>query len=808
MKKILNDSMFKYGWWFIFNLLVTLFIVSLMGVGGGRGKDGLDGQDGVYIRNMLEQTYEVKPTGASRAAYAQALVEEGYFAIDELADFETYFHTDFEGVANWLEYSVLTNRKYVLLNDIDFAEAEESHFIPARVSYEFSGVTDFGFDGIFDGAGFSILNYTRSSMDLNVGFIPSVNTAIIKNISFVNAEVQALSNEGDANVGVVVGDANGNIDFINVTVEDSIVISTGDAGGVVGNVEDTTRFINSHVIDSTIYGKWDGGGFIGRADYGDLLFAYSSNQNTEVNGLSNEFYDRSNNDYGMDAGGLVGEVDDQGWVYVYQTYNTGYIASKTNSAGGFFGNMDNINRLLIAQSYNNAYIESFSSRAGGLIGDINVDFTLHVQDSFNAGTIFSSDTGGGIIGRLERDNRHPEVEIINVYNSARILSNENTDEFGGIIGDVDSSLILNIRNSFNVGEFSNSLVENDDLFESNFPMNGSIIGEVEEALLTNVYFYVDLERLDNYLQTATDKQFDIGSAPIYDHDKFTSEDFILGQAWDFDGIWNFTEGYDYPTLTELTFTPMVQEETDYKPTIEVWVAQSVFLEVETGYSPVQLLLDYMDMGDVEDKAEELTFEILVSTTLYNEYEDGSLEGLLDDSTVMYSGLGYPTAGEPIGNFVPENSDTHYAYFLVTDTDGNQTFIQRHEFTPMLGGDTEAPTIVAGAFSASFGSNDPTIIDIAFTTGTDNVTPEDELSYFFVVSTSTEAFSSPETAYAALNDELYAFQLKFTPTIGLSENSFVDLVGFEFNVEYYASILVLDDADNPSLYAFVPIIVLD
>ncbi len=807
MKKFLNESMFKYGWWFIFNLLVTLFIVSLLGIGGGKGKDGLNGQDGAYIRDILEQTYEVKPTGEARTAYAQGLVEEGYFAIDELADFATYFHSDFENLSNWAEYNVLVERNFVLLNDIDFAEAEDNHLIPNSFSFDF-GFTDFDFEGVFDGAGFSILNYTRASTSIEIGFFPSVGSAIIKNITFVNADVTYLPTEGYADVGVLVGEAEYNLDLINVTVQDSIVVGSESAGGLVGYTDDTTRIINSHVIDSTIYGRYEAGGFIGDADYGDLLIAYSSNQNTEVNGLDNEYFDRSNNEDSMDAGGFVGEVDDQGWVYVYQSYNTGYVASQSNPAGGFFGDMDNVNRLFIAQSYNNAFIESYDAEAGGLIGDINLDFTLNIQDSFNAGTIFSSDIGGGIIGRLARDNRHPEVELINVYNAAQILSDDNDDQYGGIIGDVDSSLILNIRNSFNVGEFSNSIVENDDLFDSNFPMNGSIVGEVEEVLLSNVFFYVNLDRLDYYLPTATDKQFDFGSAPIYDHAKFTSEDFILNQSWDFNRIWEFNEGYAYPTLQALVFTPANPIETDYAPNVDVWISDIEFIEVESGYSPVELNLEYLVISDVEDKASELTLEIRVSTTNFVESDQSLLEDLIEASTSMYSGLGYPTSPIGVGSFTPETSDQHYVYFLVTDTDGNTTFIQRGDFTP-IGVDTVAPTISEDSFSADFGSNDVSVINIRFETATDNMDAAEDLRYFFVVSNGTEVFADIDTAYNALNDELYVFQARFYPTVGgTAENSFDNLIAFDFGNEYYATVLVIDDAGNKSIYDFVTIIALD
>lgn len=813
MKQLFNRENLKFGWWFVFNLLVTLFVVSLLGVRGADGQngtdgsDGLNGQDGTYIRNILAETFLEKPTGSARLTYANRLInEEGYLPIDELADFETYFYEDFEELRYEVQGRALELRKFVLTADLDFTAATERQRIPHFFAIGDSDY-EFYFRGIFDGAGFIVSNFSNHETQ-NIqhdGFFPRVEDAVIRNVTFIDAQVINFDYGSGGNYGTVVGISQDELDLINVTVAESLVASSGETGGLVGRVEGSTRLINTNVLNSDIASTESAGGFIGRTDYDNLLIANSASIDNTINGYDLTQWIEHGDIY-VETGGFVGEIDNLGWLYVYRSYNTSRVSSQNNQAGGFFGHADNVNRIFIAQSYNSGWIDSLDDVSGGFIGELDLDFSLIIQDSFNLGTVYGQDDAGGFIGNFQRDNRHPNGLITNSYNAGTIL-NGGDGSYGGFIGDVDNSFLLTVHDSFNVGEFSRSLVTGQNFENSVFSTyDGAIIGDTEEVLFNRVYFYVDLTRSDYYLKNASDLFFDFGTEAIYAHSAFTSEDFILEDSWDFTNIWEFNEGYDYPTLKALAFFEVDSPSTNYRPSI--WgYAEFVNVEGDNGSSAFDFYFYYVYMSDAEDLTSELTFELYMTLEIYD--NQNQLSALLDTGEQLISQTGYPTFGE-IYQYTPEALATHYLYAVVTDTDGNTSFSWVGEFNPIFN-DLLAPKTTDPNITASFVGGNITSLSLSFKTATDNITEAANLTYYLFISNTTEAYADVETAWFFYVEAVYVYYGQIIDDLSPFGYVTLNLVGvsnLQYNTEYYLNLLVVDELNNKMLYDYATIQLVD
>jgi hypothetical protein len=477
-----------------------------------------------------------------------------------------------------------------------------------------------------------------------------------------------------------------------------------------------------------------------------------------------------------------------------------------DEAGGFFGEMDNINRVFIAQSYNAGLVQSFDDHAAGLIGSLSLDFSLIVQDSFNIGTIYGYASSGGLIGYFERDNRHPEASIINFYNAGDIYGVN--DSYGGIIGDLDSSMLLTIQTSFTFTSFSPAINELNPMYSQNFRYNGSVIGDVEEVMFDQVYYYVEANN-PRYPQTATDKQYDFGTVAIDDEALFHEEDFVLNQAWDFQSIWEFTDAFDFPTLQDVEFlNPGEEPELEFGLEIDGG-ANIDMLETEEGYTPFEFYFYDFWMGDPQDLAEDLTIEFGYLDTYYEDLE-ADLENLLADIEIFYTQTGYPMPGE-VFEFTPVNDNYNYLYVIVTDSDGNKNFDYVAEFQAQLRTleDTIAPTTTDAQVNADFIENNINEISVSFTTATDNVSAHANLDYTVLVTTSAEAFVDADTANSLRFTDFYQFEGTILGEI--TEGIFIEswpVTDFQINVEYYVAVIVEDEAGNRFLYTYDTIIIID
>lgn len=151
--------------------------------------------------------------------------------------------------------NTFAGKTVTLANDITLT----NEWTPVGVSVEMS------FKGTFDGGGHTIsgMNVNDSLVGYGSGFINTVISATIKNVTFDNADIETANKNI---VGIVAGYSYGSSSFENVHVTNSTVYAFGKVGGMVGMAADagaTTTFRNCSVSNTTIHGTYNMAGFCG-----------------------------------------------------------------------------------------------------------------------------------------------------------------------------------------------------------------------------------------------------------------------------------------------------------------------------------------------------------------------------------------------------------------------------------------------------------------------------------------------------------------------------------------------------------------
>lgn len=540
------------------------------------GEDGLDGAaGGAFEYGNLEYMYwdlsNINTT--AQTAYVQARIAEGYTPINSPSDF-AIFHNSTGKTFDEM-YQIYMGR-YVLTANLDYTNITEinasTSFVPGyHLDVTTGNLNRYYFDGIFDGAGYTISNFERTKLlndNLSIGFFPISYSSIIRNIQFVNAEIVSLATDNQY-AGVVLGTAEGYVHLSNITVKDSTVISLNGSGGVVGNAYSDLVFANVHVLDSLVHGNNGHGGLLGYFEYeSDLYIVDSSNVNTDFildNPKVSEYITEDLSINFDEAGGFVGRVNEAEVIYIYNSFNNGLMQSEGNAAGGFIGHIQNVIQLYIIQSYNVGNVYSFNgNNAGGFIGSMyQFRDLIVIQDSYNAGTVYSTNELGGFISSTEaRDNDdNPTIIVNNSYNAGTIIPGAENANVGGFFGDIDDDLTVRVTNSFNVGVYEDTFYENPGVFP--FRDVGAFIGDSDDNknFFYNSVYYVDLTNPNRYIQTAVGSSIAPGARQVNDHDLLSYQDFMFGGTWNFEDVWTFTESsYAYPTLQTLA---LEFQENDY-----------------------------------------------------------------------------------------------------------------------------------------------------------------------------------------------------------------------------------------------------
>jgi hypothetical protein len=508
------------------------------------------------------------------AAYAANLIAtEGYIGLSTTTEF---------GLIG-LDEAYPLNGKYVLENDLDFT------------GYDWS-VAKENFVGTFDGADFAIFNITQKSVDLvnQFGLFASVgDSSSYLSATFKNLTIADLTAVSDSRVGAIAQTANFEVTVENVTIDNAFIRSEFDpAGGLFGYSDAAITFRHVTLTDSIVTGATNTGGLVGRNLYalventhtfesyiygrgssvggffgssrGEAIYQ-SSNQSFVIGELDSvggiigkqnitkgSIFERvlntgtivSNNGY--DVGGLVGDMYDSsyGWANFEAVYNTGDVYG-VGRVGGLIGDVDDT-PILLNQGFNAGNVFASSDTVGGLFGEFDGDYGARITNAYNKGDVTGIYRVGGLMGYSSGADYGT---YRNLYNAGKVTGLN--AEIGGLFGYINGGDFSIFSNGFNVGE----VVYTDETFTT----VGQIVGYFSDDLtFQNTYFYWDGMtdiKFATAIQAGNSNVF--YARAILDLDRFTAEDFILANQWDFANVWEFVEGsdYDFPVLQgEITDT--------------------------------------------------------------------------------------------------------------------------------------------------------------------------------------------------------------------------------------------------------------
>jgi hypothetical protein len=809
-------------WWYGLNIITTLFIISFInfnapqgepgvpGSNGTNGVDGQDGQNGADGTNLLQPVtimdYEEAPAGTAREAYVQQRIEEGYIPLSSPEDFAIF--TEVEGEPDLFGNPEAFFQNYVLTNDIDFSGIDfdqDPYFITPY--YDNGDYVDWiFFEGIFDGAGYSVKNYERheGEGDFSVGFFPYTAGATIRNLTLENLSLSSVLYEGY--LGGVIGYNDGPTILENISVINFELVSDTATGGLVGGSNDELFILNASVQLGQIAGE-AAGGFLGYAnnDYNTFIQDSVNKATISVDFALEEY---SNYISSIDAaGGFIGFTEESMLISIVNSSNEGTVQTDQGNSGGFIGQTET-KRFIIANSFNTGYvtsvqIEDGSGKAGGLIGQMTMFAGGTIQNSFNAGEVHVDLAGsiGGLVGHINWPDNGSlgSLNIVNSYNAGYLSSTLYGADAGGLVGYADYFTHTNVVNSFNVGTFSESIVQNP---ENIYNTTGAIIGALwGTASLDNVTYFYGEENTDNYLSRAVGRRLDDHNAQLTDIGVFQEDAFVFENQWNFEDIWTFeNDGYSFPVLQHNTDV-RISEFNSYDP-ILVYLDWNVFDSKNGDYDTRTYEFFWYWGGDAETYYDELSFSLygsLIEADTPEELKDyGELVDtftFIDSDFFMLDPIEYtPTLG----------SGLYYMYLIVEDSDQNEllTFLHDWAFEEPLP-DTTAP-VPGGLGNVIAEFNDfPGQVSLDFALATDDVTAQEDLIYYVVVAVENFDFETWDLVWTnsslkfvdvlvATGEGPYLFDIE-------AHDQFPTVTDLEINTYYDVAVYVQDLAGNLSMY---------
>ncbi|MHC4282070.1 MAG: GLUG motif-containing protein, partial [Planctomycetota bacterium] len=259
------------------------------------------------------------------------------------------------------------------------------------------------FSGIFDGNGFSIIEFTYDSNDEdNVGLFGVIDStqAVVQDLLLVNPSVTVNSgmfSDGGALVGLLISGS-----IMRCKISGGQVTGynyPGGLGGLVGFMDN--GLIKDCNVTCVVTGKTSVGGIIGE-NSGQIVGCHFDG---DVSGRAN-------------IGGIAGENDD----YIAMCSSSGivtivYSTGTRHNAGGLVGE----NRATVCFSQSSATVTG-GPEMGGLVGS---NYFASVYESSATGTVSGNNGLGGLVGY-----NHYSV----VTNCYAVGSVEGDRAVGGLIG--------------------------------------------------------------------------------------------------------------------------------------------------------------------------------------------------------------------------------------------------------------------------------------------------------------------------------------------------------------------------------------
>jgi hypothetical protein len=211
---------------------------------------------------------------------------------------------------------------FKLMADIDLSAFTGTAFNIIGYHVAFGDPDDKPFNGVFDGNGHTISNFTYSSTGINlVGIFSYAWDAEIKNLGLINPNVNVEAGDG---VGPLAGAVEGTVS--NCYARGGSVTGDFVVGGLLG-----AHFghISESFADVNVYGQTSVGGLIGTIGLAPI-FAPITVENC---------YALGSVDGNDNVGGLVGELGDG---VICNSYSAGHVSGTGNFVGGLVGKYEGL----------------------------------------------------------------------------------------------------------------------------------------------------------------------------------------------------------------------------------------------------------------------------------------------------------------------------------------------------------------------------------------------------------------------------------------------------------------------------------
>lgn len=271
--------------------------------------------------------------------------------------------------------SISKNGKYFFLNDIDLG------------GIVWTPVSEF--NGIIEGNGKKISNFTIDSTDSVVGFI-AVNNGTINDLK-VYADVSLNSLEEDVYCGILVGKNNGVINGcytngdVNAVMKGNAVFVSeyngyfgGVAGANYGKIYSTDTLANVYATTNNVRINLYVGGFVG-ANMSGLISDCSSNSYIESS-ITNAV---------SVCDSYAGFFAAYNKASIYSSHSRAYKTLDTDFVGGLVA----VNDGTISKCYSTGSVTA-NSNLGGLVGVNNST----VNNSYSTVTVSGKEKTGGLVG--------------------------------------------------------------------------------------------------------------------------------------------------------------------------------------------------------------------------------------------------------------------------------------------------------------------------------------------------------------------------------------------------------------------------
>jgi hypothetical protein len=265
----------------------------------------------------------------------------------------------------------LMSAHFQLTSDIDLA----------GIDFYIIGSQAYPFDGIFNGNGHTISNFSYTATHANniglFGYVKGEN-AVIRDLGLIAPETS-----GKHAVGSLIGELNYGI------------------------------LSGCYTEGGSVTSDWSGGGLVGGNNYGTITNCYAT---SSVFG--------SGINYWQGVGGLLGY---NSYGSITNCYTEGGSVSGYRGAGGLVGG----NSGSISNCYSTDIVTGSSYDVGGLVG---TSFWGSIADCYSTGSVVGYGNVGGLVGFNERG-----AIIVNCYATGNVSSNRSVGGLVGFGGSVYSS---------------------------------------------------------------------------------------------------------------------------------------------------------------------------------------------------------------------------------------------------------------------------------------------------------------------------------------------------------------------------------